>query len=67
MHINIPTPIANDDSKVCNTENKMNKVLIFSLGYNRQHLHVSNGSSDLVHSHRAVSNGQKEQLKEKSY
>ena len=29
MHINIPTPIANDDSKVCITENKMNRVLIF--------------------------------------
>ena len=67
MHINIPMPIANDDSKVCITENKMNRVLIFFLGYNRQRLHVSNRSSDLVHSHRAVNNGQKEQLKEKSY
>jgi len=62
-----PHAIANDDSKVCITENKMNRVLIFSLGYNRQRLHVSNGSSNLVHSHRAVSNGQKEHLKEKSY
>ena len=31
MHINIPTPIANDDSKVCITENKMEQSTDFFL------------------------------------